>query len=158
MNKQNKKGKGANANSMRCPYCRSPVIYHSADGIYRENKNNTMLYVCSRYPECDAYVRVHAGTKLPVGSMADHKLRSLRRDAHRAFDRLHESGLMCKEDAYRWLADLICVPLAHAHIGHLNEYYCKQVIEKSTELLKRRTSGLNVGSDFEAKGGIAVCV
>ena len=68
MNKNKKKRKGFNATSMRCPYCGSTVVYRSADGIYHENKKGTMLYVCSNFPECDAYVRVHAGTNIPVGS------------------------------------------------------------------------------------------
>ena len=68
MNKK-KKRKGFNRSSMRCPYCGSPVIYRSADGIYRDNSRGTMLYVCSHYPECDAYVRVHTGTNIPVGSI-----------------------------------------------------------------------------------------
>ncbi|MCU0080203.1 zinc-finger-containing protein [Extibacter muris] len=38
---------------------------------------------------------------------------------------------MSKQDAYQWLADLICAPLSEAHIGYLGEYYCKQVIEES---------------------------
>ena len=38
MNKNKKKRKGFNGNQMRCPYCGSPVVYRSADGIYRENK------------------------------------------------------------------------------------------------------------------------
>ena len=54
MKKQKKKRKGFQAGSMRCPYCGSPVIYRSADGIYHDNSKKTMLYVCSRYPECDA--------------------------------------------------------------------------------------------------------
>lgn len=77
MNKTKKKRKGFNASSMRCPYCGSTVVYRSADGIYHENKKGTMLYVCSNFPECDAYVRVHAGTNIPVGSLANHELRSL---------------------------------------------------------------------------------
>ena len=80
MNKQ-KKRKGLQKSQMRCPYCGSTVEYRSADGIYHDNSNGTMLYVCSRYPECDSYVRVHAGTKIPVGSLANHELRSLRRTA-----------------------------------------------------------------------------
>lgn len=60
--------------AMRCPYCGSPVVLRSADGIYKENHANTKLYVCSRYPACDAYVRVHEGTNKPVGSLADHML------------------------------------------------------------------------------------
>ena len=89
-------------------------------------------------PECDSYVRVHAGTNIPVGSMANHELRTLRRTAHHYFDQLYESGYMSKQDAYQWLADLIMAPLSEAHIGHLGEYYCKQVIEESRKLLERR--------------------
>lgn len=66
MNKK-KKRKGFDRGGMRCPYCGSPVVYRSADGIYRDNSKGTMLYVCSRYPECDSYVRAHTGTNIPVG-------------------------------------------------------------------------------------------
>ena len=131
MKKQKKKRKGFQAGSMRCPYCGNPVTYRSADGIYHDNSKNTMLYVCSHYPECDAYVRVHAGTNIPVGSLANHELRSLRRTAHHYFDQLHQSGMMSKQDAYQWLADLISAPLSEAHIGYLGEYYCSQVIKES---------------------------
>ena len=75
MNKHNKKKrKGFNASSMRCPYCGGTVVYRSTDGIYHDNKRGMMLYVCSNYPECDSYVRVHAGTNIPVGSLANHEL------------------------------------------------------------------------------------
>lgn len=137
MNKTKKKRKGFNASSLRCPYCGSTVVYRSADGIYHENKKGTMLYVCSNFPECDAYVRVHAGTNIPVGSLANHELRSLRRTAHHYFDQLYISGYMSKQDAYQWLADIVCAPLSEAHIGHLGEYYCKLVIEESRKLLDR---------------------
>lgn len=133
-----RKRKGNQRKQMRCPYCGSSVIFRSADGIYHDNQNQTMLYVCSRYPECDAYVRVHSGTKIPLGSLANHNLRSLRREAHRYFNRLYESGLMDKKEAYQWLADVISAPLSEAHIGHLGEYYCKQVIRESKKLLESR--------------------
>lgn len=135
MNHKKKKRKGLNWSVMRCPYCGSSVVYRSADGIYRSNAKGTMLYVCSNYPECDAYVRVHAGTNIPVGSMANQELRTLRRKAHHYFDQLYRSGYMSKQDAYQWLAALIMVPLSEAHIGYLGEYYCKQVIEESRKLL-----------------------
>lgn len=138
MNKHNKKkGKGFNTSKMRCPYCGGTVVYRSADGIYRDNSKGMMLYVCSNYPECDSYVRVHSGTNIPVGSLANHELRSLRRTAHHYFDQLHESGYMTEQDAYQWLADLICAPLSEAHIGYLGEYYCKQIIEESRKILNR---------------------
>ena len=121
MNKK-KKRKGFDRGGMRCPYCGSPVVYRSADGIYRDNSRGTMLYVCSRYPECDSYVRVHAGTNIPVGSMANHELRTLRRTAHHYFDQLYESGYMSKQDAYQWLAHLIMAPLSEAQILQLPEF------------------------------------
>ena len=60
MNK--KRRKGFNQSTVRCPYCGSPAVLRSADGIYRDNSKNTMLYVCKNYPACDSYVRVHTGT------------------------------------------------------------------------------------------------
>lgn len=134
MKKQKKKG---NPSAMRCPHCGAAMILRSADGIYRDNSKHTMLYVCRHYPQCDTYVRTHPGTTIPVGTPADRKLRALRREAHRHFDQLYRSGLMSKQDAYLWLAALLQAPLSQAHIGYLGEYYCKQVIQASQELLAR---------------------
>lgn len=137
-NKINKKKnrKGFNSSKMRCPYCGSHVVYRSADGIYHDNSRGAMLYACANYPDCDSYVRVHPGTNIPVGSLANHELRSLRRTAHHYFDQLYKCGYMSKQDAYQWLADLIMAPLSEAHIGYLGEYYCKKVIEESRKLLE----------------------
>ena len=82
--------------AMRCPYCGSPVVLRSADGIYKENHANTKLYVCSRYPACDAYVRVHEGTNKPVGSLADHRLKGVTRKGIDAMIFMSE-GFTCRE-------------------------------------------------------------
>lgn len=97
-----------------------------------------MLYVCSNYPRCDAYVRTHPGTNIPVGTLANRELRTLRNQAHHYFDQLYLSGLMSKQDAYLWLAGLLQVPLSKAHIGFLGEYYCNEVIAESKKLLEHR--------------------
>lgn len=137
MKKSKKKRKGLNGDNIRCPYCGSHTIYRSADGIYQDNSRGTMLYVCARYPACDSYVRTHAGTKIPVGSMANRELRALRNTAHHYFDQLYKTGLMSKQDSYQWLADVIAAPLSQAHIGYLSEYYCKVVIEQCKQYLER---------------------
>lgn len=155
MKKQKKKRKGLNYRQMRCPYCGSSVVYRSADGIYHDNSKNTMLYVCSHYPECDSYVRVHQGTNIPVGSMANHELRTLRRTAHYYFDQLYRSGYMTKQDAYQWLSDLISAPISQAHIGYLGDYYCKQVIEQSRRLLKNKSAQRENHRLQGIKGGVA---
>ena len=147
--KNNKKRKGFDASKMRCPYCGGKVVYRSADGIYRDNSKKINLYVCSHYPMCDAYVRTHQDTNIPVGSMANGKLRALRTTAHRYFDQLYKTGVMSKQEAYRWLADLIGAPLSEAHIGHLGEYYCKQVIDKCKEMLELHKNRAFTSADKE---------
>ena len=104
------KKKGIDPTRLRCQYCGGSVVLRSADGIYRKNPNHTMLYVCSNYPRCDAYVRTHSGTSIPVGTLADSKLRKLRRQAHHYFNQLYCSGIMSKQDAYLWLTELLQVP------------------------------------------------
>ncbi len=129
--------------SGRCPYCGAHIVLRSADGIYKDNRAGTMLYVCSRYPECDAYVRVLPGSRTPVGNMANGALRALRREAHQHFDRLHLTGLMSRSEAYEWLAGRLQAPLSQAHIGRLGEYYCRMVIEDSKKMLEnRRRAGI----------------
>jgi len=122
----------------RCPYCGSHIVLRSADGIYKENSAGTMLYVCSRYPACDAYVRVAPGTKTPLGSLANAPLRALRREAHQYFDRLYTTGIMDRNGAYEWLAWTLQLPLSQSHIGYLGEYYCQRVINESKILLENR--------------------
>ncbi len=124
-----------NRATMKCPYCGGGVTFRSADGIYKDNLNGTMLYVCKNYPACDAYVRVKAGTTEPLGTMADGKLRTLRIKAHQYFDLLHKTGIMTKEEAYQWLAYIISAPLSQAHIGYLGAYYCQVVIDESKKRL-----------------------
>ena len=87
-----KKRKGVQSQAPRCPYCGSHTILRSANGIYQDNSKGVMLYVCKNYPACDAYVRVHKGTTVPMGVPANWKLRKLRNEAHHYFDQLYKSG------------------------------------------------------------------
>lgn len=148
-----KKRKGVHSNAPRCPYCGSHTILRSADGIYQDNSKGAMLYVCKNYPACDSYVRAHPGTNIPMGVPANWKLRKLRNEAHHYFNQLYERGYMSKQDAYCWLADILCVPFSEAHIGYLGEYYCQKVIDESKKVLAR-SAGVRRGRYPAAlKGG-----
>lgn len=138
------KKKKINYSTLKCPYCGASVVLRSADGIYKENSNDTMLYVCSHYPECDSYVRVHKGTNKPVGTLANKKLREMRNTAHHYFNQLYLLGYMSKDEAYRWLANLVQSPLSEAHIGYFGEYYCQMVIDECKKILSRRKLKLRV--------------
>ncbi len=143
MKKQKKK---KDYSSMRCPYCGSTVVFRSAEGIYSKPYDDSLLCVCSRYPECDAYVKCHPGTRSPMGQLADKKLRTLRRQAHRSFNKLFESGLMTRKDAYVWLSDRMMLPAGMTHIGELGEYYCGEVIRESENYLRNNLEDYRMGA------------
>ena len=88
--------------------------------------------------------RIFSGTPVVVihhGVIDQQKLRQLRYAAHQEFNKLYQSGLMTKREAYQWLAMTVQAPMAHAHIGHLGEYYCQVVIDESRKLLQERLEG-----------------
>ena len=136
------KKKGIDPTRMRCQYCGGTAVLRSADGIYRKNPNHTMLYVCSNYPRCDAYVRTHAGTSIPVGTLANS-------------NQLYCSGLMSKQEAYLWLAELLQIPPSEAHIGLLGEYYCGEVIKESKRLLAQGNRMHAAESHFSEGGAVS---
>ena len=133
--KNKKKRKGVTNYAPRCPYCGSTTVYRSATGIYTDNPDDVMLYVCKNYPACDAYIRTQKGTAIPLGQMANGKLRALRTDAHRLFNQLYLKGYMHKQTAYGWLSSVLGVPQEKAHIGQLSELQCELVIRETKKQL-----------------------
>lgn len=119
---------------IRC-HCGRPAILRSMDGLTRFPKPGAMAYVCCNYPACNSFVKAHPGTLKPMGTLAGPELRQLRYEAHLQFDRLFQSGLMTKDEAYDWLSYIIQAPKSRAHIGYLGEYYCEVVIRESAKLL-----------------------
>lgn len=121
---------------LRCPHCGSVMILRPASEIYHDSHCDRMLYVCPKYPQCDTYVGTHPGTNTPLGVPANGDLRNLRIQAHRKFDRIWQSGIMSKDNAYRWFADSFGLRLKDAHIGMCGEYQCKELIRLCEEVLK----------------------
>jgi hypothetical protein len=132
-----KKQKASAPRRMRCPYCGAPVSIRQASEIYHDPTSDKELYVCNNYPKCDTYVGMHEGTRIPFGTLANGNLRSLRIRAHRKFDLVWKTGIMSREDAYRWLADMFCLGLGDAHIGMFGEYRCSRLIEECDQILER---------------------
>ena len=120
---------------VRCPYCGSIAVIRPAAEIYKDPRRKDELYVCGNYPVCKSYVGLYSGTKTPLGPLANGDLRNMRIKAHRKFDQLWQSGIMSREDAYKWMADFFCLPRREAHIGMFSEYRCGELIRKCDELL-----------------------
>ena len=76
------------------------MILRPAAEIYRDCQNDRKLYVCHNYPACNTYVAAHPGTNQPMGVPANGELRNLRIQAHRKFDRIWQTGIITRENAY----------------------------------------------------------
>lgn len=130
-----KKAKKKMNQPVRCPYCGSIAHIRPAAEIYHDAQRTDELYVCSKYPTCKSYVSIYPGSKTPMGPLANGDLRNLRIRAHRKFDRIWQTGIMSRQDAYRWMADFFCLPLREAHIGMFSEYRCEELIKKCDSVL-----------------------
>lgn len=118
-----------------CPYCGANAVLREDKYVHGDRAKGEWLYVCANYPECDAYVSTHKGTKLPRGSLAKGDLRNKRIKTHQVFDLIWKKNLMSKKEAYRWMEYFMGIPPAEGHIGFFSEYRCDLLMEKARELL-----------------------
>ncbi len=124
---------------IKCPYCGARAQLRPATAVRQDAAPGEEVYVCSRYPACDAYVSAHRVNHLPMGTLADKFLRRKRQETHIALDRLWKSGLMTRKEAYRWLQTQLGLPEAEAHIARFSEFRCQQV----TRLCRKFISAQN---------------
>lgn len=115
---------------MKCPYCGANVVLRDASYVYHKAKSKEYgnVWVCKNYPRCNAYVGCHKGTDIPLGRLANERLRTLKTEAHRQFDPIWKSGLMSRKDAYKWLSDMLDIPLTECHMGMFDIKMCQRVI------------------------------
>lgn len=114
----------------KCPYCGAIVELKDATYIYHKSQAKSWgkMWVCSNYPKCNSYVGCHKGTTLPLGRLANERLRTLKMEAHKQFDPIWKSGLLSRKEAYKWLADMLDIPQDECHIGMFDIKMCQKVI------------------------------
>ena len=136
-----KKGKKGTKHKKQviCPYCGAQALLREGSFLF-ENPYIKHLYVCVRYPVCDAYVAAHDNSKKPMGSLANEALRKKRQLAHQHFDRLWKGPypVFSRKQAYNWLNDKIGVHLRRMHIGGMGEGMCDLVIYESKRVMRTR--------------------
>jgi hypothetical protein len=118
---------------LECPHCGSTAHLTSTESLWRGFAAEA-LYLCPGYPGCDTYVRCHAGTNRPLGTLAGPRLRRLRKEAHDVFDPLwNQPGTLFDRDfAYRVAGDVLGIP--DFHIGFLDEAGCRAFIARIDEI------------------------
>lgn len=115
--------------NVECPYCHRPAVLRSAAEIYGAKAHRSeMVYACSGYPWCDAYVGVHSHSKEPMGTLANSELRRQRARAHQVFDQLWQTGPFTRKGAYQLLRLRFGLTKEEAHIGMFDGDMCEQTI------------------------------
>lgn len=112
------------------------AVLRDASYVYKENALDKYLYICSGYPECDAYVGVHAGSLRPKGSLANGDLRHKRIKTHRLFDAIWKNGIFSRKEAYRWMQDTFSLNSSQAHIGQFSDYRCDCLMNECRKVLQ----------------------
>ena len=126
-----------------CPVCGKQAVLVKGKEIAKRFPNaaahpEEYFWVCSD-ERCATYVACKTGTKIPRGKMESKSTHFIRFCTHRVFDRIHESGLMSRSDAYGWISvKLGYAPGRTCHIGMAGDVECSQIIRLSAELLKAR--------------------
>lgn len=121
-----------------CPYCLNVSEYVDSSVIY--GRSYGMIYLCK---PCDAYCGVHAGSDVPLGSLANAVTRQARKEAHALFDPLWQRKMekgytknAAREASYIWLAKEMRIHRDECHIGSFTAEQCEQVIKICSSLLK----------------------
>ena len=112
----------------KCRYCGHEVILTSNAEIYGKEYGNGKCYLCRN---CRAFVGIHTGTTIPLGTLANDELRKARNEAHKLFDKLWKSPtrIMTRYEAYKWLANKMNLKIEETHIALFEIKQCNKVIE-----------------------------
>ena len=121
----------------RCPFCRCSLSLIDSAKIYGQSYG--FIYLCNAYPRCDARVRCHPRTIIPMGTLADKELRRWRSLAHRKFDPLWQSGVFSnRQAAYKWLSKALRLPLERTHVAMFDIPQCQRAITLIDVFVNRR--------------------
>lgn len=131
--RQLKKVKHRLAAPTECHLCESPVYLVRNSVIYGEDYGKwPYAYICGK---CTAYVGLHPGTDLPLGTIADRFTRNARKEAKKLFN-LHILTTFKKDKAaaYMWLSAALRIPHQRCHFGMFTEQEALESIGKMSTL------------------------
>lgn len=90
-------------------------------------------YLCR---DCFAYVGLHPGTDLPLGTLADKPLREARKTCKKPFEQIWRDH-MTRTQAYAWLAEQLGLPAEECHFGLFDIALCKQARKACERYLEK---------------------
>ena len=115
---------------LKCPYCGGEGTLEPGTRVF-PGRQAPLLYICRNYPRCDSYVSCHEKSLLPMGSLANKRLRKLRKMAHEMFDPLWKDtgNALGRAAAYEAAACVMGID-GEFHIGNLDEKTCEEFLRR----------------------------
>lgn len=87
-------------------------------------------------------------TAIPLGTLADEELRRARKVCKQPFERVWQSGLMTRTEAYTRIAKHLDIPIEQCHFGLFDERQCYVALNWAVARLKGRP----ISDGFPAPG------
>lgn len=113
---------------INCDYCGKSAVLVTGEKIYPQRPDLHSLQFWSCAP-CQAWVGCHRNSDaIPLGRLANARLRRAKRAAHSAFDPMWRSGGRTRRAAYEWLSKHLGVDVKDCHIGMFDIERCNQVV------------------------------
>ena len=121
----------------QCPFCNSRVSLIDSAKVF--GCSYGFIYLCDAYPDCDARVKCHPKTIIPMGTLANKELRRWRSLVHRKFDPLWQSGVFSsRQIAYKWLSKAMKLPLERTHVAMFDIRQCQMACSVIESFIKGR--------------------
>ena len=107
-----------------CQFCGCSVELVNNSEIYgKEFGDWPYAYRCENWnADCGAYVGLHPNTDIPLGTLADKKLRTARNQNKKLFLELTDG--IDRNAAYSWLAEQMQLSAAECHFGLFDVDQC----------------------------------
>ena len=118
-----------------CPYCSNGAKLVTGATVYPNSRRpgvaESFFWLCE---PCEAWVGCRRYTKIPLGTLAKPNLRTLRMEAHAAFDPIWKEHIWlhgiakgnARTWAYNWLSTQLGRP--DTHISQADEDTCIEII------------------------------
>lgn len=113
-----------------CPYCEHEVVLVHNKEVYGKDYGCGNMYYCRN---CKASVGTHPGTDIPLGRLANQRLKNLKKLAHAYFDPNWKSRKKYRWQCYTQLAFKLDIPVEECHFGWFDE----PMLMKSIDILKK---------------------
>ena len=110
-----------------CQYCNNPSKVITGKKLYPNTRwiHKKYFWICK---SCDAYVGCHGKSKKPLGSLANKKLRELRKLCHYKFYEYSKANNLTKKESYKWLSEIMKLDPKHAHFGMFDIDQCSKFL------------------------------